>query len=435
MSRHRRRWMCAALVVAASAAGLSDPAPVQAEVATPTTQATQLDARFLTPETAPPSQAAACFIDTGVLPNPDTDGVVLYSEALDPAQSAEDTSSDLHGTRAVMTAFAAINDWGTVGIWPGGKAVTINALPAGASGFPFSFYRVAIDRCKNLAAVYPIRVIVLALGASSAPDATQMSALADAVDRAHAADLNVVAAAGNAGGAVEWPAALDAVMAVGAADSTGVLCTFSARGPPLDVLAPGCPVQEAFGDTGAPALAQGTSSAAVLVGGVLTALRAYAPNLRWQQAEQALSGTSHGMNLDVRAAFEAVGLGDVIARGEQAAAQAGASPADTTVTPPPSSATAKPTARKLARWPMPRLRWHRHGGHLTVRLQRRPRGAKALVVLARARPRATVRTLRRQMTRGAVITLTTPRGGIRLLVRYLADRTHRQSKTLRIAIR
>jgi len=424
--------VCAIAAATVAAAG----ARACAEVAVPTSQASQMDAAFLEGAPAPPEPAAACFIDTGVRWNPDTAPVVVHSEALDPAQSAEDTSSDLHGTRAIMTAFAPPNDWGTVGIWPRGQAVAINALPAGQSGFPFSYYRVAIDRCKNLAAIYPIRVIVLALGASTAPDPAQMSVLSDAVDRAHSAGLNVVAAAGNAGGAVEWPAAYDPVLAVGAADASGTLCTFSSRGAALDVLAPGCPVQEAFGDTGAPALAQGTSSAAVLVGGAVTALRAYAPALSWQQAEQALVSTAHGMNLDVQAAFDAVGLGSVVASGEQSAAQGTVTPAGSSPPAPVPAVPVAPAVRRLTPWPAPSLRWHRRGRRLTVTLQRRPRAAKALVVLAQARVRATVRTLSRRTTRGAVITFTLPREGkVRLTVCYLADRTHRQSTTLRVAIR
>jgi serine protease len=61
-----------------------------------------------------------------------------------------------------------------------------------------------------------------------------------AVDRATAAGITVVAAAGNTyGGAVEFPAALPNVIAVGAVDRRKALAEYSAVGSAVDVVAPG----------------------------------------------------------------------------------------------------------------------------------------------------------------------------------------------------
>ncbi|MET0555813.1 MAG: S8 family serine peptidase, partial [Vicinamibacteria bacterium] len=61
-----------------------------------------------------------------------------------------------------------------------------------------------------------------------------------AVDRAVAAGVTVVAAAGNAGeSGVEYPAALPNVIAVGAVDQRKVQAVYSNFGPALDVVAPG----------------------------------------------------------------------------------------------------------------------------------------------------------------------------------------------------
>ena len=105
------------------------------------------DAAFLAYAPPPPAATAACFVDTGLRSNADTEQIVLHSEALDPGQTADDTGTDMHGSRGVMTAFAPRNGWGAVGIWPLGRAVTINALPVGEQGFPFSYYRLALGRC------------------------------------------------------------------------------------------------------------------------------------------------------------------------------------------------------------------------------------------------------------------------------------------------
>ncbi len=406
-----------------------------AEVATPTTQAIAANAQFLAYAPAPPVPATACFVDTGLHPNPDTQGLVLHSEALDPEQSAQDTGTDMHGSRGVMTAFAPINGWGAVGMWPQGRAVTINALPAGSQTFPFSYYRNAITRCVQLATAYSIRVIVLSLSASTGPDATQLALLADAVDHAHAAGLSVVAAAGNAGADVEWPAAYDPVFAVGAADDSGTLCSFSARGTGLDVLAPGCSVQTALADTGAPVLVSGTSSADDIDAAVLLALDAYHPDLTWTQSEQLVRDSAHNSNIDARAAFLAAGLADVVADGERAAAAA--HPTDAQVapaTPPPT--TDRATPRRSRAWSRPHISWHIRGRQLVVAVRARPRGARLWLAVVNPGPRATVRTLARRTTTRDAITLKLPqRDKLRLMCRYLADRTHLQSATLSLRLR
>jgi Subtilase family len=437
----RRHALLVALLVLVAATALVEPVAASAEVATPTAQAVAADATFLASSPAPPTQAAACFVDTGLHPNPDTTPVVLHSEALDPGQSANDTGIDMHGSRGVMTAFAPRNGWGTVGIWPGGRAVSINALPVGEQAFPFSDYRRAIARCAVLGSAYPIRVIVLALGAATAPGPTEMSLLSDAVDQAQTAGISVVAAAGNSGGSVEWPAAYAPVLAVGAADASGVICGFSARGPGLDLLAPGCPNDEAFADTGAPARASGTSSADVVAAAALDALRGYRPDLSRAAAEQDLIATAHDGNLDVRAAFEAAGLDDVVQAGERAAAQANATPSTSQLVPShqppgtrPGAAPARPRHRSA--WPSPRVRFVRRGARLLVVLRARPRGAAALIVVQRPAGHATVRTLARRTIRKAATTLKVPRRGrIQLIVRYIADRNHQQSRAVRLALR
>lgn len=435
MSRHGSRRARATALLAAIAIVGADGASARAEVATPTAQAVAAHAEFLAYAPPPPATSAACVVDTGVRSNPDTDPVVLYREALTAGQTADDTGADLHGSRGVMTAFAPRNGWGAVGIWPQGKAVAINALPAGQQSFPFDNYRLAIRRCAELAAIYPIRVVVLSLGAGTPPDALQMSLLGDAVDQAHGAGLSVVAAAGNAGGAVEWPAASSPVFAVGAGDAGGALCIFSARGPELDIVSPGCPVETAYADTGAPASAQGTSSANDIAAAVLSALYGYRPDLRWDQAEQLLRDTSRGGFLDVRAAFETAGLGDVVDAGDRAAA-AQAAPSDAHIAPPPATSTTPRPHQSRPPWPTPKVRIMRLSRRVRIVVSNRPKGATVAVTLQQVSRRAGAKTLARRRVRLGAVTLGLPSaGGVRITVRYLASQQHRQSRAVQRTVR
>ncbi len=86
-------------------------------------------------------------------------------------------------------------------------------------------------------------------------------ALEQAIDDAEKAGILVVAAAGNTGGKVEYPAALSNVISVGSVDSNAELAETSARGKKVDIVAPGelvCSTGE-FGDI---VISSGTSLAA-----------------------------------------------------------------------------------------------------------------------------------------------------------------------------
>ncbi len=172
--------------------------------------------------------------------------------------------------------------------------------------------------------------------------------------------MSVVAAAGNNGEAVEYPAATRGVLAVGAADvnpaNLDVICSFSNRGPPLSILAPGCDSQSepeggsgieiAFSDTGEPAWAQGTSEASAIVSAVMASIRAYAPTLTAAEAEGCLTSSEvNGGNLDAAGAFRACGLGQIVNEG-MAAYEAANPPPTPAQSPSPSSLAIVPPARK-----------------------------------------------------------------------------------------
>jgi|CZKU01.1.fsa_nt_gi serine protease len=68
--------------------------------------------------------------------------------------------------------------------------------------------------------------------------------LKDAVDHALARGVVIVAAAGNSGKRVGWPAAYPGVVAVSATDDTDTIAWFSSRGPEVGIAAPGVGVTQ-----------------------------------------------------------------------------------------------------------------------------------------------------------------------------------------------
>jgi serine protease len=83
------------------------------------------------------------------------------------------------------------------------------------------------------------QVINLSLGGP-----TKSAILEDAVEHAIGKGSLVVAAAGNSGGRVGWPAAYDGVVAVSASDANDRIAWFSSRGPEITIAAPGVGVTQ-----------------------------------------------------------------------------------------------------------------------------------------------------------------------------------------------
>lgn len=366
-SRRRLRPHPAAFAVVVTLGALFTGS-ASAEQPTVTSQARAANAEFLAFAPPPPEGAGAvCLVDTGVDLNPDTESNVVERLALDGGDPG-DVHHTKHGTSMAMVMGGPVNDWGSVGIWPHVRIVSIRAMPPGESSFPFNYYKRAVDLCgKRLGAGSPIRAVNLSLGGAGATR-DEIIELEDYVAAARQSGLNVVAAAGNDAGAVQYPAAIDHVLAVGAADRWGGFCDFSSRGPDLDVAAPGCDLDVALPD-GRPARGGGTSDSSAMVATVLTALRSYRPGLGHDGAEALLLGsarpTSAGSVIDVEAAFHAAGLGHVVQAGSAATPPAPPSP--------PSSRPEQQATGAEQHLPRPRLRSARVShGRLILRLANRP---------------------------------------------------------------
>jgi hypothetical protein len=302
---------CAALALATTTAHAEEVFTSQAAAANAT------DSTWIP---APEKRAALCIVDTGNDQNPDTTNVIarLSVDGGDPG----DLSPDHHGTLMSMIAAAPYNGWGMVGAAPSINIVSVRASRDGLT-FGGNDLTAAVQICVNKRSLYNIKIVSMSLGGAAVVplDAAAMATAEDAVESARRAGLNVVAAAGNHDGPVDWPAAYAPVLAIGAAADAGARCAFSASGPEVDLWAPGCPV-DASADDGSAAWASGTSESTAFVAAILTQLRQARPSFDVDDAETLLSSHSRqggaGPGLDVASAYTAAGLSDLLDVGRRA---------------------------------------------------------------------------------------------------------------------
>lgn len=120
-----------------------------------------------------------------------------------------------------------------------------------------------VCRALERACQLEVDLVCMSLGSSRPSDE-----LADAIQTANGCGITIVAAAGNDGGKVNYPAALPETIAVGAVDRHNEICQFSCRGPEIVCAAPGEDIQSTW-LAGGYAIVSGTSMAAPFVVGTL----------------------------------------------------------------------------------------------------------------------------------------------------------------------
>lgn len=159
-----------------------------------------------------------------------------------------------HGNSVAGLIAASENEEGITGINPNASIYSIRVLDdnnqAPVSRVVQGIY-YAIDQQVN--------IINMSFGMTSYSEA-----LKKAIDDANEAGILVIAAAGNTGGEVEYPAKFENVVSVGSVDSKANIANTSAKGNDIDIVAPGenvCSTGE-FGDV---VISSGTSLAAPLV--------------------------------------------------------------------------------------------------------------------------------------------------------------------------
>ncbi|MBO0868984.1 MAG: S8 family serine peptidase, partial [Micromonosporaceae bacterium] len=223
-------------------------------------------------------------IDTGVnAQHQDLRGSVLPGLDVVHGETGNGWSdSDGHGTSMVGLIVAhGHNGGGAEGVAPGARVLPIRG--AGEPGDTTAMMARAID----LAVQH--RVGVISISAAAGPsDAVDL-----AVNRALARDVVVVAAAGNTPPdlAVDSPARISGVVAVGAVDRNGNHAAISVTGPQITLSAPGVDIVSTS-NTGGYSIGTGTSDATAIVAGAVALVRSRFPNMPATEVIHRLTATA-----------------------------------------------------------------------------------------------------------------------------------------------
>jgi len=134
-----------------------------------------------------------------------------------------------HGTHVAGIIAAEDNEIGVIGVAPEAWLYGVKVLDRRGSGY-ISDVIDGITWCIENG----VDIANMSLGTDA-----DIQSLQDACDAAYDAGLLLVAAAGNDGGAVDFPAAYDSVIAVAATDVSDVRPNWSSHGPQVLLAAPG----------------------------------------------------------------------------------------------------------------------------------------------------------------------------------------------------
>jgi len=177
----------------------------------------------------------------------------------EPAEDADIADEHGHGTHVAGIAAAATNNGvGIAGVSWGARLMTLKTLDHEGNGWYSDVAAAVIYAADNGGGI-----INLSLGGSQASDT-----LCAAVEYAHGRGSLVVAAAGNSGGAVLYPAACPGALAVAATDSADQRVSTSNQGPEVDIAAPGVGIYSTWHGPDGYYTQSGTSMAAPHVSGV-----------------------------------------------------------------------------------------------------------------------------------------------------------------------
>jgi M6 family metalloprotease-like protein len=173
--------------------------------------------------------ARIAVIDSGIEnEHPDLAGrVVLERDFVEGDALAQDDFG--HGTAVAGVIAAQHNTMGIAGLAPTTELIDLRVLDARGQGRYTQVAAAIIYAADNGA-----QIINLSLGGSAASITLQ-----NAIDYALSRGVTVVAAAGNTGSDLLFPANYAPVIAVGSLDADGQVSSFSARGAGVDVYAPG----------------------------------------------------------------------------------------------------------------------------------------------------------------------------------------------------
>jgi subtilisin family serine protease len=180
------------------------------------------------------------IIDTGVDAVPDLAGKIdgLYDVTTHGTQLSPSTSgNDDYGHGTAVASLIAANGFGMAGFGGVAHVIGIHADNEGR------FYDADVAQAIAKLDVLGVRIVNLSIGG---PEPSS-PILVDAIDKAASDGMLIVAASGNEGGQVDWPAALlqpsgggeSYGLAVGATNVNGSHASFSNFGEHLSLVAPG----------------------------------------------------------------------------------------------------------------------------------------------------------------------------------------------------
>jgi serine protease len=297
-------------------------------------------------DTANGAGVTVAIIDTGIAFNASdlaqTERLPGYDFVNNDTDPTDDQS---HGTHVAGTvAQSTDNNIGVAGIAYRARLLPVKVLGADGNGTYENIIKGIVYATDQGAAV-----INMSLAGSQGTQA-----LRDAVKYAHDRGVVVVAAAGNDGSVVAYPAAYDDfVIAVGAVGFNQTLTAYSNFGPQIDLVAPGGDVgqdlnNDGFGDgilqqTLASSgsgfsyrFFEGTSMASPHVAGLAALLRSVDQSLSPQQVEEIMVQSARNLG-----AFDQYGAGLIQAADALARIIALATPTPTAA--PPITDTVTPT--------------------------------------------------------------------------------------------
>jgi len=203
----------------------------------------------------------------------------------------DDEAMDDHGHGTHVTGIIAAetdNKVGVAGIMWNAQILPLKAMSKDGTGTAED-----VAEAIRYGADKGARVINMSLGGDSCSQT-----MADAVNYAYFdKGVTLVAAAGNNGGSIGYPAKYAPVIAVGATDNKDVLTSFSSHGVELDVTAPGLTIFSTVPNNGYEAWS-GTSMAAPHVAGVAGLLLSQRPALNNNEVSAILTQSADDLGKD-----------------------------------------------------------------------------------------------------------------------------------------
>lgn len=222
----------------------------------------RVDAELVWPTDNTANPVKVAVIDTGISKD-HTDLKNNIKGGVNTINSRKGWNDDSgHGSHVAGIIAAVNNSMGVVGVAPEADLYAVKVLGANGSGFLSD-----VIEGLQLAVANGMQVVNMSLGTNS-----EVQSMHDAVTAAYNAGITLIAAAGNSGGAVSYPAAYPEVIAVSATDSNNNLASFSSRGPEVDLTAPGVSIYSTYKGTNAYATLSGTSMASPHVAGAAALL-------------------------------------------------------------------------------------------------------------------------------------------------------------------